>query len=179
MNRKDFISRIIKLGVIPAFLLTRIKTGAAQNEETAESSATQQKFTGQWLVSLLNNMNNKLPEQDKVKLLESCGRDCARNGAVQMAQANKGNVQGLIDKLGEILGKENAVLAGNKATIKYSKCYCANLANFTGTMPGVYCNCSRGWVLELFETAAQKPVKVELVSSIVRGADHCEFSIEI
>lgn len=179
MNRKDFINRIIKLGIIPAFLLTRVKTGTAQTEESAEGGENQQKFTRQWLVSLLNNMNNKLPEQDKVKLLESCGRDCARNGAVQMAQANKGNVQGLIDKLAEILGKENAVFAGNKATIKYSKCYCPNLANFTGIMPAEYCNCSRGWVLEMFETAAQKPVTVELIHSILHGDDYCEFSIEI
>jgi predicted hydrocarbon binding protein len=36
-----------------------------------------------------------------------------------------------------------------------------------------------GWVLEMFETVAQKPVRVELVHSVKRGASSCKFLVRL
>lgn len=42
-----------------------------------------------------------------------------------------------------------------------------------------YCHCSVGWYNQLFESALGEPVDVELVQSIVCGADTCEFIIHL
>jgi predicted hydrocarbon binding protein len=42
-----------------------------------------------------------------------------------------------------------------------------------------YCNCSRGYLLELFEQIFEKPVKVDLVESVIQGAKSCKFIIHI
>jgi len=46
-------------------------------------------------------------------------------------------------------------------------------------LPASYCLCSVGWVLEMFEIVAQKPVRVDLVQSVKRGASSCKFLVRL
>lgn len=64
--------------------------------------------------------------------------------------------------------------------IVYPQCYCARVKKIPqGQMPAVYCNCSVGWVKELFEGAVGRPVDVTLEKSIIAGDDECRFRIEL
>lgn len=47
-----------------------------------------------------------------------------------------------------------------------------------GGRPALYCQYSLGWVLEMFETVLQKPVRVQLVQSIKSGTSSCVFRVE-
>ena len=40
-----------------------------------------------------------------------------------------------------------------------------------------FCNCSRGWVKAVFETALGRPVEVELGQAIGRGDPVCRFLV--
>ena len=42
-----------------------------------------------------------------------------------------------------------------------------------------YCYCSLGWMKETFGAVMGKPVGVELIQSIVRGAETCKFAITL
>ncbi len=46
-------------------------------------------------------------------------------------------------------------------------------------LPDAYCLCSAGWVLEVFEAVAGRPVRVEVVQTIKRGAPDCRFLVRL
>jgi hypothetical protein len=71
---------------------------------------------------------------------------------------------------------------GENLYVVYDKCYCplgrALLKDYPAQLSS-YCNCSRGWIREMFESALKKPVKVEIEKSIVRGDNLCKFKVTI
>ena len=50
-----------------------------------------EKFTERWVKNLMDSMDAHLDEQTKISLMESCGRTCARKGAIRSAQECQGN----------------------------------------------------------------------------------------
>jgi len=47
---------------------------------------TQKKITERWVQNLVASMDAHLDEQTKTALMESCGRACARGGAINSAR---------------------------------------------------------------------------------------------
>jgi predicted ArsR family transcriptional regulator len=128
----------------------------------------------------MENMEKRLDKPSRVALMEDCGRACAGRGAVAgIAAPCRGDVAKLVERLGTHLGKENAVLDGRTARITYTKCYCPIVGAGPERLPDTWCECSRGWLLEMFETVAGKPVKVELLESIKRGGQACRFVVRL
>ncbi len=68
---------------------------------------------------------------------------------------------------------------GRVIHLAYPKCYCEIVADGPARLPDVYCHCSAGWIKEMFETAAQRNVRVETLQTIKRGAGSCRFLITI
>ena len=46
-------------------------------------------------------------------------------------------------------------------------------------MPVTFCNCGAGWYRQQWEGATGKPVTIEIVRSILKGDDRCEFAIRL
>ena len=139
----------------------------------------QDTFRLNWITSLLNNLDEWLNQRDRIAIMESCGRACARQESIKMAEQARGNIRQLVDSLREILGKKNVILKKNTIQMQYDKCYCPLVNKGSEILSDTWCYCSRGWVLEMFETAAEKPVNVDLLQSIKRGDPVCEFTIQI
>jgi predicted hydrocarbon binding protein len=139
-----------------------------------------QTFKEAWLTSLMENLEEQFGEEERTKLMEECGRNCARRSSVhKTAESAAGNVSKLVKSLANFLGKENCVLENNHVLLRYGKCYCELVDKGPERLPDTYCLCSRGWIVEMFETAAQKPVTVDVIKTIKRGDPLCEFSISI
>jgi predicted hydrocarbon binding protein len=68
-------------------------------------------------------------------------------------------------------------LDGNRIHVEYEKCYCPLVRDYHEKLPVTFCNCSRGWLKELFESALEKPVEVKLEKSIKRGDKTCRFRV--
>jgi len=49
----------------------------------------------------MENMENQFDKKSRIRLMESNGRDCARRGAIQIAESYKGSVNKLTKILGE------------------------------------------------------------------------------
>lgn len=183
MKRKEFFKKTVQVGLAAgSMMLVKGKDAQAQTTEKKaeqQSKSRQQRFKEGWLKSLLKQMDEQFDEKTRVKLMEACGRDCARRGAIRMAEACKGDVGKLVDRLAGFLGKENSRMEGNVVHLGYSKCLCELVADGPESLSDTYCFCSKGWVLEMFETAAQKPVKVELLQTIKGGAPSCKFLIKL
>ena len=150
--------------------------GEKSNQEPQDPH---KKFKDNWITSLMKNLEKQFDEKTRTKLMESCGRDCARRGAIQLAESCKGNIEKMVKTLAEGQGKENAYIKRDVVHVNLNKCHCELVAEGPDKLPDTYCYCSRGWFLEMFETAAEKPVKVELLQSIKRGASSCKFIVRL
>jgi predicted hydrocarbon binding protein len=179
MDRKTFFQKFFQGGLI-ATLAGGLKIPGLRAEDSdAASLSMQDQFRHRWIGSLLKNFSKMKNSDEGISLLESCGRDCARSGAIQMAVEADKNVDNLLNKLKTHLGEENAVRDGKRITIQYPKCYCPLVSGMTPQKDSAWCNCSRGWLLEMFETVTGKPAQVELKQSILRGDERCRFEIRI
>jgi predicted hydrocarbon binding protein len=168
VNRKQFVGALVTIGA-----------GTAVGQTPPAPPADPQKgFREAWLKTLMEKMDAQLDEPSRIRLMEECGRACARRGAVAgLSKAAGGDLDKLLAAIGSHVGAENAKREGNMVRLRYTKCYCPLVSAGPERLPGTYCNCSRGWLLEVFGTVTGKPVKVEMVSSIKRGDAVCEFLI--
>jgi predicted hydrocarbon binding protein len=139
----------------------------------------QNKFTQRWVKNLIDSIDAHLNEETKISLMESCGRACARGGAIRSAEACRGNLNKLLSTLERWIGKGNVQQDDNVVHVVYTKCLCHLVAAGPPRLPDTYCYCSRGWLKEMFETVVGKPVDVDLRKSIKRGAQQCSFTIRL
>ncbi len=173
MNRKEFVSALAVLGAAP------VCACAADDKPSPEALAAE-KFKQEWIASLLANLDSQLDEPSRRKLMESCGRACAQRGALgSLRKAAEGSLDKLVAAMGKILGPDNVRREGSTVHLRYAKCYCPLVGGGPARLSDTWCNCSRGWVMAVFETIAGKPVSVDLVSSIRRGAPDCRFVIRL
>lgn len=57
-------------------------------------------------------------------------------------------------------------------------CFCPLIReNLDGGMPSTFCYCGAGWFRQQWEGAIGRPVKVEIVRSILKGDELCEFAV--
>ena len=59
-------------------------------------------------------------------------------------------------------------------------CFCPVIRErLDGGMPTSYCYCGAGWYRQQWETATGKPVRVEVVQSVLRGNEVCQFAVHL
>ena len=181
MERKEFFKKALQFGLASGSVcLSRSNNIFPQsgNEQSKQKSKDhKQIFKEKWITSLIENIDKQLDEKTKKELMLSCGRECARRGAIHIAESCNGDVDVLVEKLERIVGKENCVRKDDKVHLKYPKCFCELVADGPKRLSDTYCICSMGWIHEMFETVVQRPVKVEALQTIKRGASSCKFNI--
>jgi len=134
-----------------------------------------------WISNLIKNMDEGLNEKEKREVLENTGRKCITTSMIKKAKKLFSESQNLEEFLKEYT-KINSHFQEVKGEyfMVYPHCYCSfvnkhpNLSELSPT----YCYCSVGWVKELFEKATDIEVKVDLLHSVVSGADECRFKIQ-
>lgn len=63
---------------------------------------------------------------------------------------------------------------------RQAACFCPIVRErLTEGMPLTFCYCGSGWYRQQWEGATGKPVHIEIVSSLLRGDDRCEFAIHL
>ncbi len=59
-------------------------------------------------------------------------------------------------------------------------CYCPLVRDHIDQgMPANFCYCGAGWFRQQWETAIGKPVTVEIVKSVLKGDDVCQFAVHL
>jgi effector-binding domain-containing protein len=58
-------------------------------------------------------------------------------------------------------------------------CFCPLIRDCIDDTPQVFCNCSAGWPKQLWEGILERPLKIEIVRSLTKGDDTCEFAIHL
>jgi hypothetical protein len=183
MTRKRFFSRVFKLVVAAGAGVLGTRTllafseagGSGQEDQMSQKS----KVMHDWISSLMKSMDKHVDAEEKIKLLEDCGRACAGRHAKSEAAKHTGNLEGWLQALRKWVGPENVRREGNSIRVVYSKCFCPLVQDSPPLLSDTYCNCSRGWLKEVFETVVGSSVEVKLEESIMRGGNQCRFSVMI
>ena len=70
--------------------------------------------------------------------------------------------------------------ADTEAERRRAYCFCPIIRNrLHQGMPPTFCNCGAGWYRQQWEGAFGMPVRVEIVKSLLRGDDVCQFGIQL
>jgi len=183
ISRKEFFSRIWKwiigTGAAFSFGRTGLIFSTAKKDGQEDQMAQKKKFVHDWISDLMKNMDRHMGDEEKIRLLEECGRACAERHAKAEALKHKGNLENWLHVLKKWVGSENIQREANGVRVMYSKCLCPLVQDHPPLMSKTYCNCSRGWLKEVFETVVEKPVEVKLEDSIMQGGKQCRFTVFI
>ena len=136
-------------------------------------------FSHRWVTSLLAAIDGSLNRETTERLMESCGRACARSGAVEAAADCAGDLEAFLLKMRGWVGERNLSVDGTTVHLVYDRCLCSQSADLPEHLGATYCHCSRGWLKEMFETVVGRPVEVDLDSSIKGGSDRCRFTVRL
>jgi predicted hydrocarbon binding protein len=187
LKRDEFLRKTVQLGLGAGSLLlltennTFAKPGNSESGQTSEPPGKNpgETFKENWVSTLFEKMDEQLDKEKRGKLMQSCGRECARRGAIKLAQSCRGDVKKMVETLAKHLGEEKNYLEGNSVYLEFDKCECPLVQKGPDRLPRTYCECSKGWLSEMFETAAQKPVKVEMLQTVKSGGSSCKFIIRL
>jgi predicted hydrocarbon binding protein len=130
---------------------------------------------------VMRKMETLVEQTQRATILEYCGRQCLGKSVVQKALALKKASHSLDEFLAKMnehhIGGGMLADEGNFILVTYPRCYCGNVSQARVKISGEYCNCSRGWLQELFEKSLGIPVRVEFLQTIVQGGENCQFRI--
>ena len=184
MNRKEFLKLACRLGMISGAIALAGGPGklSAQTETTekaAKAVEMKKKFKEFWVTNLMENMDSNLGEDLRIKLMEECGRDCARSSAIKQAEKYKGVFDGFLSYQKQFLGEENVTRKDNTVTLVLHRCYCPLVADGPEKLSDTYCYCSRGWIKEMFGTVTGKECGVKIIETVKRGGKTCSFEVAV
>jgi hypothetical protein len=184
MNRKEFLT-VIGAGSSAIALLSGTEPArAAQQGMTCEAKDS---WTQAWIKRLMDSMDAQLPPEMRTKLMEANGRACFLSRHSKEAEHKPEDLANLIAGLKKWSGEEGVRREGEVIYFQYGKpagateprCLCPLVATRPETLSETYCQCSVGYVKEMFERAAGKPVRVELTESLLRGGKACRFTVRL
>ena len=58
-------------------------------------------------------------------------------------------------------------------------CFCPLIRDCLDETPAIFCNCAAGWPKQLWEGILEQPLKIEIIQSLTKGDDTCEFAIHL
>jgi len=105
---------------------------------------------------------------DMMKENNAWGNPPVREGNVIIATKNPAN-------------REAYEKATTPAEKRRAACFCPVIRNHLeeDDVPKEYCLCSAGWERQQWEGALSKPVRVDVLKSVLQGDDSCQFAIHI
>jgi predicted hydrocarbon binding protein len=136
------------------------------------------KHLHRWIGALIEGMDDEIDEETRARILERCGRSCIPRAFVSRVEAQMGDIEDAeraVDRLGELWGHLERV--GDDVYVMYEKCFCPLVNSYPGDLSPTFCNCSRGWIKELFESALGRTVEVLLEKSVINGDNLCRFRV--
>lgn len=173
MNRKEFFQA--GAGCCALAML-----GKPLRAETPAAAAVdpEKQFVKNWMEDLFEALDTQLDEATKVKVMAGCGTGCFRRHSFKtdIARDGKGDLDKLLEAMKrnfEVWREDGRVHIRFGETVK--QCFCP-AARYHPIRPhDMHCECTRATQQAIFETALERPVKVEIVESLRRGGKTCHF----
>jgi hypothetical protein len=146
-------------------------------------------FAQTWVKRFMDLLDANLDEATRNRLMEANGKMC-HQGSLHGKKVTPIPVDTFVEGLRKYVGSENARREGDAIYFNYVKnpagllvadgyCLCPLVEKGPAGLSGTYCQCSVGYVNDMFETQLGRPVKVELLESLKRGGKGCKFKITL
>ena len=119
--------------------------------------------------------------------MENCGRECLKHSeSIQKITSLKNNIKDknnidlLFNAYKEKIYENNPNLykEGEDIYLEYHSCGCGMVTD-GGVSDPFLCNCTVGYTKQIFETLFDRPIKVYLMKSILRGDSICKQKITL
>jgi len=123
-------------------------------------------------------MEQKLDADTRSEILQHCGKNCIPQSILKKARAcavDASDVSSFISGLKETVPFVH--MSGDEISVVYPECFCP-IPDEKTPLPGL-CDCSAGWIRELFEHALSRPVSVEILETVMRGGSKCRFRVDL
>lgn len=137
--------------------------------------------TLEWIKKVVEGIDEHTDSETCARILEACGRQCAPESLVKKARRifeNSKDRGEFLARLGDVF--EAVQVEDDTVYVVYPQCYCKQIEGMpTDQIPDAYCNCSVGWVKELFEGALGRSIHVERVKSVVAGDEECRLEVNL
>jgi hypothetical protein len=148
----------------------------------------------EWLKGAVDRLDTLVDEKTRIQIMETCGSNCAAVNRTHIEMALTKRQQ--FETLDEFLeAEEKNPMQGTKLVRKGSivyqhydprstfgqRCFCSLWRGIRDdeTVSPTWCQCSKGFVMNLWEAYCGRPVKVELIESSISGATACTFAIHL
>jgi predicted hydrocarbon binding protein len=141
---------------------------------------------------IMQQLDAKVDPATRKNIMESCGRACyeGAHGARKTEKPTPEQAAKFLDGMRKYLGadgvkqtpEETVVYfkyTGNPQGLKVSDgyCLCPILEDAPKDIPPSYCQCSSGYVREIFERGVGRPARVEITETVLRGGQSCRFTV--
>jgi hypothetical protein len=154
-----------------------------------------------WTAAALERLNKVADEHQKYLILSPCAHDFPET-SIAIARGVY-EATGDIDKVIEAMHadytrfprftRKGNVLYSQKrpaspkeleaaktdAERRRASCFCPLIRDNLDQISHTFCYCGSGWVRRLWEGILGKPVRVEIVNSLAKGDDACQFAIHL
>ena len=165
----------------------------AGSEQITEK--TDKRKTAEWVKNAMEKLDALVDEKTRVQIMQNCGYNCAKKNSnvIERAVARRKKYASINEFLeaeqqkpmkGTRLAREGNLLYQfytPQAFTRPMRCYCGLLRGLPNdeSVSKTYCNCARGFVEKYWESVLGKPVKVDLLQSVVSGDKECKFAVHL
>jgi hypothetical protein len=126
-------------------------------------------------------MESLLDEKDIISIRESCA--CKPPKFLKKARevyAESDNIDGFLLKLqetgyaGDSIRLEDSIIYGK---FGIEKCVCGMVGETKSEIPISWCHCCKAHIRWLYERSLERPLKVELIESLISGGEDCIYKV--
>jgi hypothetical protein len=136
----------------------------------------------EWWRKTVICMENTLGIERTKEIFNICGSKCCGSGhrkKVRKKFEESESIEEFLKKI-SIRGVTYKLINKNTILAEYQRCFCRQVKDTSIPFPNMtYCQCSTEFNRQYFSAAFNKPVKVELIKSIITENDRCLFHINI
>jgi hypothetical protein len=179
-------------GNVERFAGKTIRNKVMGDSEQISPSTSKIKIA-KWVKEAIDKLDTLVDEKTRIKIMENCGYNCSivNKRVMEKAKARREKYKNIDEFLeaeqrnpmtGTRLVREGDVMYQFYTPQSYTRpmrCFCSLLRGLPADdrVSLTYCHCSKGFIKKFWEGILERPVKVELVQSIVSGAPECKFAI--
>jgi hypothetical protein len=168
-------AKIIKKEVSKDLMIKILKDSGKYNSYSSSKKA-------EWWKDVIIRMENEIGTERTKEILNICGRKCCGQGhrkTVRKKFEESNSIEEFLDKI-SIKDVTYKLVDKNTIVAEYQRCFCGQVKGITTTFPNMtYCQCGTEFNRQYFSSAFGKPVKVELIKSVISGSDCCKYCIHI
>jgi hypothetical protein len=146
-----------------------------------------------WVRDAIRRLDSTVDEETRIQIMEHCGRNCASlntrviESAIKRRKKFKDTDTFLEAEQrkpmkGTRLCREGTILHQYYTPHAFTppmRCYCSLMRGLPEDATISMTYCSKAFVQKLWESVLERPVKVELLQSVISGDSECKFAIHL